>query len=106
MKDEHYLQAEERARIAHARFLGALSVARARVAPARLKADVQAKLSEAASEAASRTRATAARHPFAIGALIAAFTAWLFRRPLGALSRHLFVLGRNRRRARISEDEE
>jgi hypothetical protein len=106
MTDEQYQQAEERARIARVRFMGALSVARSRVTPARLKANAQAKLSQATSHAASRARATVVRHPFTTGSVLAALAAWLFRRPLGALSRHLFVRGRDWYRARISEDEE
>ncbi|CAN5450067.1 hypothetical protein BH10PSE14_BH10PSE14_17680 [soil metagenome] len=104
--EEKYRAATLRAETSRLLLADAWSTARERVSSERLKADAQARLKWAVDEGRAQARAAIRRHPLAIGLGAAGLLTFLFRRPLMALSRRLFVLGRNGFRARnISEDE-
>jgi hypothetical protein len=105
--EDRYRLASDRAKAARLRLDDAIGIARSRLAPARLKADAKDAAADAVRGLGVKARTTVANHPVTTGALIFGFFAWLFRRPLAALSRRLYVVGRDSYRARRHmEDEE
>ncbi|WP_022682681.1 hypothetical protein [Sphingobium bisphenolivorans] len=94
-QEELYRQASVRADERKAAFLSAAQVAKARVAPARLKQDVRAKVSGTVQNGAASAVAKVQERPFAAAAAGGALGIYLFRRPLWALLHRLYVRARN-----------
>ncbi|HEX7782103.1 MAG TPA: hypothetical protein VF509_04795 [Sphingobium sp.] len=91
--------------MARARFLGSLDIAKSRLSASRLKARAQALVVEALQDSGKQARSAVVRHPFALGAFLTAVIAFIFRRPLTALFKRLYVLGRDKYQSiRHSED--
>ena len=86
-----YRAATRRAEAARAQFLEDLGAVKTSVSPDRLKAEIRAGARERAHLAAMAAKRGARRHGWTIGAVVAALTAWRFRRPLAALSERLWV---------------
>lgn len=88
---EAYHAANARAERTKAAFLGSLSAAKARIAPARLKNDVRQKVAHTMMGGAAGAAARVQERPFAFGAAAGALTIFLARKPLAALFRRLYV---------------
>jgi hypothetical protein len=102
---EEYRKASLEADLARARFLGTLDVAKSRLSASRLKARAQALVVEALQDSGKQARSAVVRHPFALGTALAAIIALIFRRPLAALFKRLYVFGRDKYNSiRQSED--
>jgi hypothetical protein len=103
---DEYRKATVEAELARARFLSTLDTAKHRLSASRLKARAQAAVVEALQDSGKQARSAVVRHPFALGTAVAAILAFLFRRPLTALFKRLYVFGRDKYRARnLSEDQ-
>jgi hypothetical protein len=105
-KEEEYRAAALKAQASRLLFADALARARARLSPDRLKADTQAAINRAVQDGRKQARNAVRRHPLAIGLSLAALGAFLFRRPLMALSRRLYVLGQDLFSARSHLEDE
>ena len=108
-KSDSYRAAAQRARLARHRFLDDLSDTRQRFRPARLKDDIGEAAAQQARIARMKAAQAARRHPYSIAAITAGITAYLFRKPLAALSRLIWVGGGKARQAwqdrRLDNDE-
>lgn len=93
--EEHYRSASRDADAKKARFLGDVEIAKARVSPTRLKQDVKEKAGAAFNDASERAQDGLRRHPVAIGAAVAGVAAYVFRRPLAALSERVVDYARD-----------
>jgi hypothetical protein len=101
-----YQDACARAETARAQLFDSLSATKARLTPARLKADVRAKAVQSVVDTGHSIQAAVKKRPVAASAAGIAFFALLVRRPLGTLFRRLFVRLRDRREdRRISETD-
>lgn len=90
-RTEDYRAASVRADQARSAFLGSITAAKARIAPARLKADTKRKIIETAMNGTANTAARIQERPIAVGAAAGAFLIFLTRKPLAALFRRLYV---------------
>ncbi len=97
--EDRYRASVLRARSARARFMQEVAAAKRRLAPQSLKAEARAATARAVQSAKAEVRATAAAHPIAIGAGASALILLIFRKPLTALSRYLYVRWQDRRGA-------
>jgi len=86
-----YGLATRRARAARERFLDDLSATKARVAPARLTADLREAAHVKADIAKLRASQVVRDHRLGIAAVVLAALSYSFRRPLAALSRRSWV---------------
>jgi hypothetical protein len=102
--EERYRLSNVQVRAARARFLNDVAAAKARLAPDRLKAEARAAAVKAVTDVRREVRSTAAAHPLAIGAIVTTIVVVIFRKPLLALSRTLYVSFRNRRRSEAEPD--
>lgn len=89
--EQAYRDAVDRADAARARLRESADVAKARIAPARLKQDAKDKIKNAALNAVASGAAQARARPYAIGGAVAAFGLYLARRPLLNLFHRLYV---------------
>lgn len=88
-------------------FLANLKAARARLSPARLKADARDRVVHGLVDAGHNVRRTVQERPVATTAAALALGAYLARRPLAALFHRLYVRLRNGPDAHsISEDDD
>jgi hypothetical protein len=102
---EEYRKASAEADLARARFLGTLDIAKNRLSASRLKARTQAMIVEALQDSGKQARSAVVRHPFALATALTTIIALIFRRPLTALFKRLYVFGRDKYRTRyLSED--
>lgn len=99
-ESEEYRAAAQASRAARHRFLDNLADTRARFEPDRLKRDIGDAAKRQAEIAKMKAEDMAREHPVAIGAAAAGLIAWLFRRPIAALSRLLGVKAANAWRTR------
>jgi hypothetical protein len=92
MTDEiSYQAARLRAENAKARFMDSVQVAKARVAPARLRQDVKDKISATAHNSVAKVKMTARERPAVAAAWGAGLLLFFGRKPLAALFRRLYV---------------
>lgn len=75
------LRAEEQ----RARLIGKAQAFKARISPARLKADAKASVQDALHDTKIRAKSAVRRHPVAVGIVGTGLVAWLFRRPIARL---------------------
>lgn len=94
--EERYALASRRAEQQKAAFFSSAAAAKARVAPARLKQDVKDKALNRLMVTSDNVTTAAKERPFAVGAAASAFALYLFRRPLSALFRRMYVRITNR----------
>jgi hypothetical protein len=99
-----YQAAIARAEAAKARFHRSAQEAKARIAPARLKQDVKAKIGGAAKNSVARVGDKARKNPVAVGAAGAAILLLFARRPVTALFRRLYVRLKNARSHELETD--
>lgn len=105
-----YRNAELEAKVARADFMRSVDEARARLSPGRLKKDATRQLRQIADNAQRETIESARKHPFIIGGVTATVIAWIFRRPLMALSQRAGVSirkawdARNRKKQEMSDE--
>ncbi|MEO8723894.1 MAG: hypothetical protein ABI395_10310 [Sphingobium sp.] len=104
-RDPAVHQADQDARIAHARFVTTLHTAQARLRPSALRKEASDKMMDAALDAFDNTRRYARANPAQVAALAAAIGAILARGPLMALLRRLFVMGRDAYRTHRSNKD-
>ena len=93
---EDYRKASAEADLARARFLGTLDIAKSRLSASRLKARAQTLVVEALQDSGKQARSAVVRHPVALAATLTAIIALIFRRPLTALFKRLYVFGRDK----------
>jgi hypothetical protein len=98
--------ATERARVARQQIQQDIGNLKSRLQPARLKADVQAKITRSIQGARDDAVEQVRSRPFLSAAAVGAVVGWVFRKPLAALSQQLFVKGRNAWNARREAEEE
>lgn len=89
--DLAYRAACERARERRAALTDSAHAVKARVAPARLRADLREKVVQGAHNMVHTVQVGARKRPVAAGAAGIALIAWFGRRPLWTLLRRLFV---------------
>lgn len=90
-----YQDACARASAARAQLKNSLGVARMRIMPDRLKADVRDKIVQSAVDAGQSVQTTVKKHPVAASATGIALIAYLARRPLRTFFHRLFVRSRD-----------
>lgn len=90
-----YHDACSHASAARAQLKNSLGVAKMRIMPDRLKADVRNKIVQSAVDASQSIRTTVKKHPVAASATGIALIAYLARRPLRTLFHRLFVRSRD-----------
>ena len=90
-----YQDACARASVARTQLKNSLSVAKMRIMPDRLKADVRNKIVQSAVGAGQSIQTAVKERPVAASATGIAFIAYLARRPLRTLFHRLFVRVRN-----------
>lgn len=95
-REQAYREATERAIHLRSKAVLSLADAQARIAPDRLKADAEAKITATALDGVAYVGAKARQRPVATGAAATGIVLFLFRRPLTALFGRLFVRLRNR----------
>lgn len=95
-REQAYRAATEQASALRIQALNSLTDARARIAPARLKADAEAKVTATALDGIAYVGAKVQQRPVATGAAATGLILFLFRRPLTALFGRLYVRLRNR----------
>lgn len=91
-----YREACARADERRAVMMSSLNDAKARIAPARLKEDVKAKIASASKNGLASAIAKVEERPVATSAAAGAFALYLFRRPLTALFGRLYVRFKDR----------
>lgn len=91
-----YRAATERAEARRAALVESLTVARARVTPARLGADARDKLAQTVVTVGTKASDTVRDRPVVTAAAVAALCAYLARRPIAALLGRLYVRVRDR----------
>lgn len=102
---DDYRKASAEADVARQRFLSTFGLARNRLSVSRLKSRAQAALVEALQDSGKQARSVVTRHRFALGGALLAAIVFVFRRPLTALFKRLYVFGRDKYRERkLSED--
>ena len=99
---EEYRAACLRAEEAKAALDIAIGDARARLTPAALKDSAKRRIKSGATATSAAATRTVKRHPIAAASLLSALLLWLFRKPAWALSRTLYVKGRDTYHARSS----
>ncbi|WP_242123029.1 hypothetical protein [Sphingobium sp. Sx8-8] len=104
-QEEAYRAASTRADERKAAFLNSAQAAKARIAPARLKQDAKDKATETLLDGAAYAAAKVQQRPTATAAATAALGLYLFRRPLGALFRRLYVRINNRKEDTSETDD-
>ncbi len=90
-EDTAYRAACERARARRAALTDSAHAVQARIAPARLRADLREKVVQGAHNTVHALQAGARKRPIAAGAAGIALIAWFARRPLWTLLRRPFV---------------
>ncbi|WHO40643.1 hypothetical protein PMI04_008665 [Sphingobium sp. AP49] len=96
-REQAYRAATEQALALRTQALTSLADARARIAPARLKADAEAKVTATALDGIAYVGAKVQQRPVATGAAATGLVLFLFRRPLTALFGRLYVRLRDRK---------
>jgi len=86
-----YLAACARASQKKAQAQQSLGETKARIAPSRLVQDAKGATIGKVKEAGEHVKAGACAHPYATGAAVAAFLAYLARRPLTTLTKRMYV---------------
>ena len=94
--EEQYLQAAAEVERRKASFYSSAAAVKKRIAPARLKADIQDKVVDGLQKGAARVTTRVSERPVETGAAATAFLIYLNRRPLSALFRRLYVRITNR----------
>ena len=89
--EERYARAASVAARRKAEFQSSAAAAKNRLTPARLKQDVRKKAAAKLNEAKSSVAKKAQERPVAVGAAATAFALYLFRRPISALFRRIYV---------------
>lgn len=100
-----YREAAARAEERKAAFLSSAQVAKARVAPARLKEDVKGKARDTLSRGTASAKAKVQERPIAAAAAAGALALYVLRRPLGTLLHRLYVRARNRTPEHSEKDD-
>ncbi|BBD97985.1 hypothetical protein SAMIE_1014860 [Sphingobium amiense] len=103
-QETSYRAAVARAEAARAQLRQSAHDAGARIAPARLKQDVKAKISGAVKNSVARVGDKARKNPVAVGAAGAAILLYFARRPVTALFRRLYVRLTNARSNELETD--
>ncbi len=104
-KAEDYQTVSEEARLKRSAFVASAAAAKARIAPARLRADLYENMAQSLSDTSAKAKATMRERPFATAAAATALIAFFARRPIGALFQRLYVRVKDRRNARKSETD-
>lgn len=104
-REQAYRAATERASALRTQALTSLADARARIAPARLKADAEAKVTATALDGIAYVGAKVQQRPVATGAAATGLVLFLFRRPLTALFGRLYVRLRDRNTENSETDD-
>lgn len=94
--EEQYRQASAQAEQRKAAFLSSATAAKERLAPARLKEDAKHKLSDGLANGKAYAEAKFHERPIAVGAAAGAAMLYLFRKPLWALFKPVYVRITNR----------
>ena len=104
--EEQYRQARAQAEQRKAAFLSSATAAKARVAPARLKEDARHKLGDSLTDGKAYVEAKFHERPIAMSAAAGALALYLFRKPLWALFKPVYVRITNRTPDNITETDD
>lgn len=103
--EERYAEANGEAARKKAAFVSSAATAKARLSPARLKQDVKDKAFNSVQKGKTKIAATVQRRPLAAGAAATALTLYLFRRPVSALLKRMYVRITNRQPEESETDD-
>jgi hypothetical protein len=100
-REQELDRAVRKADAARHTFMASWQDARGRFSPPRLRAEAREKANAALQDLRDQARQSVRSHPLIAGGTLVAVIGWLFRRPIAALSRRLYV----KMRDEITEEE-
>lgn len=103
--EEQYQRATVEVEQKKAAFRSSATVAKARLSPTRLKQDVKGKVSDGLHKVSSTAMTQISERPVATSAAAGALAIYLFRRPLSALFRRIYVRITNRTPDQSEKDD-